>query len=505
MDKSGSNNSPLNLGKSIFILGSMIVASLSLGFVVWASFGMPLTFAALAALGAVTFQFMGFVMVTAAQTFKNLHQRINDLTLSEAMNGNGVERLSNEMKGMRKALKTAVQGEVEPLARELEVIGTLIKQLAENSADSEYRITELEEATRDVTDGQNSLTGARADQPLPSSSAGQEREPSSKPNAEEKDMSWAEAIAEGRGEASTSETEYPAHSSSFGSGPASGPGVSKHPLPPVQSRRHTDIPADSSMMQAVRAAVDKNRVDLFLQPIVTLPQRKPKFYEALSRIRDSDGALIRPAQYLRSAEHAGAMPILDKMLLIRAVQVLQRLMARKADAVIVCNISATSLADTRFFNDFKMLLKAKRDLAEHLIFEFNQNTVEAFGDIEDESLRALKELGFKFAMDNVTRLAIDYPRLVDLGFHYIKTSATVLLEARKTGGNDIHAQDMPRFLARNGIEMIVDHIETEGQVIELLEFDVKYGQGFLFAAPREVKPDAILGATIAAEPPRKVG
>ena len=30
----------------------------------------------------------------------------------------------------------------------------------------------------------------------------------------------------------------------------------------------------------IAAAVDSNRIDLYLQPIVTLPQRKVRYYEA---------------------------------------------------------------------------------------------------------------------------------------------------------------------------------------------------------------------------------
>ena len=248
-------------------------------------------------------------------------------------------------------------------------------------------------------------------------------------------------------------------------------------------------------MKAIHAAVDANNVDLYLQPIVSLPQRKPQFYEALSRIRNDEGDLIRPAQYLPSAEKSGAMPILDKMLLVRAVQVLQRLLARKSDSVVVCNIGARSIADTQFFNDFQLLLKSKKNLVDHLIFEFNEETVTSFSAIEEESIRALKDLGFRFAVDNVTDISMDFQRLTDLGFQFMKVSADVLLSTKKSGIKDIHAHDIPAYLARNGIELIVDHIETENQVVELLDFEVKLGQGYLFAAPREVKPDVTMVRT----------
>jgi len=468
----GSENQ-LDITKNIFIFAAMMVVSGSVGFIAWANFGMMITQAAVCAIGILIVQFFGYLMVWKALVYEDLRKKLHELMLSDAENANGIDRLSNETQGLRKIIKTTTQAEIEPLARELEVISSLIKQLAENSADTEMRLADMQNA-RDAERAKHPSSA-----PVPAQSSVASAEPAVRPRsaphpaptAPQSTVQWFEE------DGPEDDVTFAEH--------ATEPSMVFEKAPVEES-----IDYSSPILKAVRAAVDHNRVDLYLQPIVTLPQRKPKYYEALSRIRTDDGELIRPAQYLRPAEQTGAMPILDKMLLVRAVQVLQRLIARKSDSVVVCNISANSLADKRFFNDFRMLLKAKSNLADHLIFEFNQETVNAFGAIEEESIRALKELGFRFAVDNVTKISMDFHRLVDLGFHFMKVSADVLLSSKSSGIRDIHPQDIPRYLARNGIELIVDHIETESQVVELLDFGVSLGQGFLFAAPREIKPDA---------------
>ena len=42
----------------------------------------------------------------------------------------------------------------------------------------------------------------------------------------------------------------------------------------------------------IRSAIDANRIDLYLQPIVTLPQRKVRYYEAMSRLRTETGEVL---------------------------------------------------------------------------------------------------------------------------------------------------------------------------------------------------------------------
>src|SRR5262249_49814662 len=44
----------------------------------------------------------------------------------------------------------------------------------------------------------------------------------------------------------------------------------------------------------VTGGIEDNRVDLYLQPIVSLPQRKVRFYEAMARLRTNDGETLSP-------------------------------------------------------------------------------------------------------------------------------------------------------------------------------------------------------------------
>ncbi|HEX3501755.1 MAG TPA: EAL domain-containing protein, partial [Xanthobacteraceae bacterium] len=45
------------------------------------------------------------------------------------------------------------------------------------------------------------------------------------------------------------------------------------------------------------------------------------------------------------------------------------------------------------------------------------------------------------------------------------------------------------LLGRFGIDLIAEKIEGERAVVDLLDFDVRFGQGFLFAPPRPLRPE----------------
>jgi cyclic-di-GMP phosphodiesterase TipF (flagellum assembly factor) len=232
---------------------------------------------------------------------------------------------------------------------------------------------------------------------------------------------------------------------------------------------------------------------------VTLPQRKVRYYEAISRLRTADGAIMPAIEFVEAAETAGLMPKIDNLLLFRAVQVVRRLQLKSRDVGVFCNVSPSTLIDSAQFRQFLDFVDANRALADALIFEFKQNAWRNFGPIEQESLSALAERGFRFSMDHVTDLRMEPRELSERSFRFLKVPAKLLLNKAAGAQSDIHPEDLADLLARSGIDLVAERIESESTVLDLLDFDVRFGQGFLFSAPRPVRPEALSGGDIRPE------
>ncbi len=244
---------------------------------------------------------------------------------------------------------------------------------------------------------------------------------------------------------------------------------------------------EAAMLEIIRCALEGNRVDLYLQPVVSLPQRKLRFYEALSRLRSEDGSIIMPAQYIRIAAPAGLMSVVDNLLLFRCVQVVRRLTQRHRDVGVFCNISGHTLTDSEFFPQFLDFMHHHRDLAGQIIFEFSQESVLAATSAEEANLRYLANLGFRLSMDQVTKLDLDFAKLKRLGFQFLKVRATTLISGMKDAGAAVAAEDFKNLLSRNGVNLIAERVEDEKTVVQLLEYNVDFGQGYLFGEPRAIR------------------
>src|SRR2546423_10742806 len=114
------------------------------------------------------------------------------------------------------------------------------------------------------------------------------------------------------------------------------------------------------------------------------------------------------------------------------------------------------------------------------------------GPIEQECLATLAEFGFRFSMGHIVDLRIEPRELAKRGFRFIKVPAGLLL-SRAAATGDIHPADFSDLLGRFGIDLIAEEIETETTVVDLLDYDVRFGQGFLFSPPRPVRAEVLQG------------
>ena len=244
------------------------------------------------------------------------------------------------------------------------------------------------------------------------------------------------------------------------------------------------------LLETIRASLEENRVDLYLQPIVSLPQRKLRYYEALSRLRDAGGQVIMPAQYMNVAAAAGLMSVVDNLLLFRCVQVLRRLTTKTREIGIFCNISAATLSDVEFFPQFLDYMAANKDLSGLIIFEFSQETVLQAGTAGERNLARLSDMGFALSMDHVETLALDFVRLKGLGFGHLKVRAGTLMEGMNGAGAAVAAEDFKKLLSRHGLNLIAERVEDEKTVLQLLDYAVDFAQGYLFGEPRAVRDDS---------------
>jgi cyclic-di-GMP phosphodiesterase, flagellum assembly factor TipF len=418
---------------SIFVALCMVLIAGSFGGILFLAFKLDAVTAAIAALCALVCMTIYNVMSNRMRDRTELGDQIADLSRGTADLAKQVAEIGRRLNAVETNVSATVnkaRGAVDPLAQEIGELGTLVRQLADTVAGHDAALRQSG-VPRPIAPVAPSFR-----QRLP--------EPEAEPEPESMGM----------------------------------------PEPPRAKARWVNA-------ETVLQAIEEHRIDLYLQPIVTLPQRKVRYYEALSRLRTDEGEVVAAADFIEEAEAGGLMPRIDNLVMFRSVQVTRRLQLKSRDVGVFCNINPRTLTDASAFKQFLDFMDANRALSESLILEFTQNAYRTFGPIEMESLSALAERGFRFSMDHVADLRLEPRELAERSFRFLKVPAKLLLNRGVAAQSDIHPEDLADLLARSGIELVAERIENESMVLDLLDYDVRFGQGFLFSQPRPVRNEAL--------------
>jgi cyclic-di-GMP phosphodiesterase TipF (flagellum assembly factor) len=206
-----------------------------------------------------------------------------------------------------------------------------------------------------------------------------------------------------------------------------------------------------------------------------------------------------PGEYLAVAEPAGLVAAIDNLLLFRCVQIVRRLARQDRRVGIFCNISMASLGDEAFFPQFLDMLRANRDLAPALVFEVGQAAFDTRTAVQARNMGKLADLGFRFSLDKVLNLDLDLQELQRADVRFLKITARTLLDELTEVGErlvlrsmpDLAAEDFALLARRYGLEVVAEKVETERQVVDILDLDIRLGQGHLFGEPRAIR-EAVL-------------
>ena len=253
-----------------------------------------------------------------------------------------------------------------------------------------------------------------------------------------------------------------------------------------------------AMARSVRAAVEAGRVEVHLQPILSLDGLATVSYEAFPRLKDEAGAIIKPSDYLSFAHRAGLNSGIEKLALLKAIHVLQQLDARGKLSPIFINVSQELLADGHFFSTFIEAMKGTRNLSHNLVLEFAQPIAAAFDERDLESLDTLSRLGFTFALDDVDHVEMDFEPLISRGLSFVKVSADVFRHGLIAGEALIPTEEIRLLFEDAGLQVIVHHISTEEGLDAALAQNVIFGQGNLFAEPKPIRAGVLAEAGKAA-------
>jgi cyclic-di-GMP phosphodiesterase TipF (flagellum assembly factor) len=244
-----------------------------------------------------------------------------------------------------------------------------------------------------------------------------------------------------------------------------------------------DSPADASL-RAVAEGLVGDAVDLYVEPVVTLPERKLAFYECYGGVRGPNGNALMIDQELDLSGHEQLMGTIENALMLRCMERIEKLdISGLEGGKCFYNVPGVTLGDRNFFGNLMGHMQNRPDLASRMVMEFTQSALMEHGELAVEDLVQLQECGCSFSIDDITDLAIDFESLVGFGFRYAKVGSKFIRVQANTSDDPETVRTLAKTLKEMSVDLIVETVETDLSLVELIAFEITYGQGPLFGQP----------------------
>lgn len=247
-----------------------------------------------------------------------------------------------------------------------------------------------------------------------------------------------------------------------------------------------------AVRQLVAAAIAADRFDLFLQRIVSLPQRKTRAYEVSLRPDGCDSRLTT-GDIRAAVEHVGHQLAFDRKLMVQTIRLARMFEQRNRDVVLVADISQRYLLSEAAFDELRALVADAPNAPRRIVISLPQRFFRKAVAVENEALRLLGDMGFRFMMREVSDFSFDLPRLQQADVRWVRVEANRLIAAGQSEemAMDVAAADFAALLGRRQISLLVDNVVDEAMVAELIDFNIAFAQGTVFAPPQAVRPEAL--------------
>ncbi len=235
-------------------------------------------------------------------------------------------------------------------------------------------------------------------------------------------------------------------------------------------------------------AVSVNDFVLFQQTIVRINcGNEGQHFEILLRMKNPEGGFYPPNLFLPVAERNDLMPLIDRWVVSNAYEWLEsQSIPQDGDYCMNINISANSLADTKFCEYLVDTVQRFKAINEYVCFEVTESAAMTSYEQTISLLAVLKENGCSIALDDFGTGYSSLSHIRELPLDYIKIDGCFIQQIH----NNVLDQTVVRGVAEIAkvlrIKTVAEFVDSEDALRQLESLEIDYAQGFLFSKPVEL-------------------
>ena len=233
----------------------------------------------------------------------------------------------------------------------------------------------------------------------------------------------------------------------------------------------------------IRNALDENTIYFNLQPQYDL-SHKLRGFEALARMKDSDGTVISPGEFIPVAEKVGLIDKVDLSVFRNSAMFFGELIKKTGtDITLSVNVSVRHLMKNDFLDEVREILDTCGIPAGQIEIEITESVMIDSAEKALQCINGIKEMGIKIAIDDFGTGYSSLSYLNKFPANLLKIDKSFI---DKMNTNDSSKQYVAAIISIGHImnfKVISEGVEEDDQLDTLRDIGCDFIQGFIWGRP----------------------
>ncbi|MFK8029173.1 MAG: putative bifunctional diguanylate cyclase/phosphodiesterase [Gammaproteobacteria bacterium] len=245
-------------------------------------------------------------------------------------------------------------------------------------------------------------------------------------------------------------------------------------------------PSDIRLEDELRAALAKQELCLYYQPIFSLQSNAVVAVEALVRWHHPTRGILLPRDFMALAQQSQlALDIGDWVIdkVIRDMNIWSSENERHKSISVCINIDESQFVQSDFVSNLGTMLKRGNIDPQRIRLELSERTLQACRMVEKTVLGNLSNMGVKLMLDDFGTGSSSLERLQSLPIDTIKIDGDFVRRMHYSRRNTKLLQAMVSLAQNLNKQIVAEGVEDSAQVAQLKEMGCDFIQGYVLGKP----------------------
>lgn len=233
----------------------------------------------------------------------------------------------------------------------------------------------------------------------------------------------------------------------------------------------------------ILSAIREDRFEPWYQPIMDLSGNRVTHFEALARMRETDGSIVLPGPFIDIAERFGLVGAISRAVFTKAFDAQFALQHAKHPVKLCLNVSGKELGDREFLYFLRSAIFERGLDTANIVFEITETASIHDLDKAMSFIATLKQMGCQFSLDDFGIGFTSFLYLREMEVDYIKIAGSFIKSLDKNLNDQLFVKAITEVARGMEIKTVAEFVETEEIMGHLRKYGVDYAQGYLIGRP----------------------